>query len=159
MKQTVYLETTIPSYLTAWRSNGLIMAANQLATREWWDLAKPNFEVFISEVVVKEAAEGNADAAARRLAAIADIPELALSLAAEQLAVLLLARAALPAKARIDALHIAIATLNGMDFLLTWNCRHIANAATQHIIEATCKEAGYEPPVICTPPQLMEIIV
>ena len=59
MKQTVYLETTIPSYLTAWRSNELIMAANQQATREWWDLAKPNFEVFISEVVIKEAAEGN----------------------------------------------------------------------------------------------------
>jgi hypothetical protein len=159
MKQTVYLETTIPSYLTAWRSNELIMAANQQATREWWDLAKPNFEIFISEVVVREAAEGNKDAAARRLAAIAGIQELVLSLEAEQLAGLLLARAALPAKAKIDALHIAIATLNGMDFLLTWNCRHIANAATQHIIEATCRAAGYEPPVICTPPQLMEIVL
>jgi hypothetical protein len=159
MKRTVYLETTIPSYLTAWRSNELIMAANQQATREWWDLARPNFEVFISDVVVREASEGNKDAAARRLAVIADIPELALSLEAEQLAGLLLAQAALPAKARIDALHIAIATLNGMDFLLTWNCRHIANAATQHIIEATCRAAGYEPPVICTPPQLMEIIL
>ena len=159
MKQTVYLETTIPSYLTAWRSNELIMAANQQATREWWDLAKPNFEVFISEVVIKEAAEGNAEAAERRLASIKGIPELALSAEAEQLASLLLAKTALPAKARIDALHIAIATLNGMDFLLTWNCRHIANAATQHIIEATCRAAGYEPPVICTPPQLMEIIL
>lgn len=135
------------------------MAANQQATREWWDLAKPNFEVFISDVVVKEAAEGNAEAASRRLSALVGIPELALSAQAEQLAGLLLTRAALPAKARIDALHIAIATLNGMDYLLTWNCRHIANAATQHIIEATCREAGYEPPVICTPPQLMEIIL
>lgn len=159
MKQTVYLETTIPSYLTAWRSNELIMAANQQATREWWDLSKPNFEVFISEVVIQEAAEGNAEAAERRLASIKGIPELALSAEAEQLALLLLAKAALPAKARIDALHIAIATLNGMDFLLTWNCRHIANAATRHIIEATCRAAGYEPPVICTPPQLMEIIL
>jgi hypothetical protein len=73
MKQTVYPETTIPSYLTAWRSNELIMAANQQAAREWWDLSKPNFEVFISEVVIKEAAEGTTEAAERRLASIRGI--------------------------------------------------------------------------------------
>ena len=155
MAQSVYLETTIPSYLTAWRSSELIMAANQQATRQWWDAARPNYDVFISDVVLREAAEGNKEAAARRLSVLAGIPELELSSEAEQLAGLLLARAALPPKARIDALHIGIATLNGMDFLLTWNCRHIANAATQHIIEATCRSAGFEPPVICTPPQLM----
>ena len=157
MKPKVYLETTIASYLTAWHSPELIMAANQQVTREWWDIARPNFDIFISDIVIQEASEGDKDAASRRLEAISGIPELALSAEAEQLAGLLLANAALPQKARIDALHIAIATLNGMDFLLTWNCRHIANAATQHIIEATCRMAGYEPPIICTPPQLMEV--
>jgi len=158
IKKTVYLETTIPSYLTAWHRPELIMAANQQATREWWDVARSKFDVFISDIVVQEISEGDKDAASRRLAAILGISELALSPEAEQLAGLLLASAALPQKARLDALHIAIATLNGMDFLLTWNCRHIANAATQHIIAATCRAAGYEPPTICTPPQLMEVM-
>ena len=98
---------------------------------EWWDTARPNYDVFISDVVLKEAAEGSREAAGRRLSALANIPELMLSTEAEQLADLLLAHAAVPQKARIDALHIAIATLNGIDFLLTWNFRHIANASTQ----------------------------
>jgi hypothetical protein len=155
MKKTVYLETTIPSYLTAWRSSELVVAANQQATREWWDNARGNYEVFVSDAVLKEASEGNEVAASLRLAVLQGIPKLALPLEAENLAVLLLKRAALLTKARIDALHIAIATVHGMDFLLTWNCRHIANANTQHIIEATCRSAGFEPPLICTPPQLM----
>jgi hypothetical protein len=156
MKRRVYLETTIPSYLTAWRSQDLIVAANQLATARWWDEVRPRYEVFVSDVVIQEAKEGNQEAASRRLEAIAGIPELPLTEEAEKLAGLLLTHAALPQKARIDALHIAIATLNGMDFLLTWNCTHIANATTLHVTEAVCRAAGFEPPVICTPPQLME---
>ena len=119
MKQSVYLETTIPSYLTAWRSPELIMAANQQATRQWWDSVRPNYDVFISDVVLREAAEGNQEAASRRLKALAGIPQLALSIEAERLAGLLLARAALSQNARIDALHIAIATIHGMNYLLS----------------------------------------
>jgi endonuclease III-like uncharacterized protein len=99
MRASVYLKTTISSYLTAWRSLELIMAANQQATRDWWDNARPNYDLFISDVVKQEAAEGNKDAALRRFKSIADIPELALSVEAEQLAGLLLSRAALPQKA------------------------------------------------------------
>ncbi len=156
MKPSVYLETTIPSYLTAWRSPELVMAANQEATRSWWDTARPKFEVFVSVLVLDEASSGDAEAAKRRLSIIKDIPALDISEQAEELAARLLAGAALPIKAKADALHIAIATVHGMDFLLTWNCKHIANAAMRLKIESICKSSGYEPPIICTPLELME---
>lgn len=155
-KPTVYIETTIPSYLTAWRSPELVMAANQEATRSWWDTARPRFELFVSQVVLFEAGAGDQDAATRRLATIRDLPLLELSVKAEALAGRLLARAALPEKARLDALHIAVAAIHGMDYLLTWNCRHIANAVKRPLIEVICRAEGYEPPIICTPLELME---
>ena len=156
MKLTVYVETSVFSYLTAWRSPQLVMAANQEATRDWWDSRRPKFDVFVSAIVVQEAAAGDPDAAMRRLNEIDDLPELDVSVEVEQLADQLLNGAALPEKAKADALHIAVAAVHGMDFLLTWNCRHIANAAMRSVIEAICRRAGYEPPVICTPLELME---
>jgi predicted nucleic acid-binding protein len=155
MKPSVYIETTIPSYLTAWRSPGLLMAAHQEATRNWWDTVRFDYELFISEFVMAECASGNADAAERRLTAIQGLPELEISAQVEPLAQQLLAGAALPEKAKLDALHIAIATVHGIDYLLTWNCKHIANAVTRPKIEWICRTAGYEPPVICTPLELM----
>lgn len=104
MREKVYLETTVISYLTAWRSPQLLMAAHQEATRIWWDEQKNR----------------------------------------------------LPEKAQIDALHIAVATVHGMDYLLTWNCRHIANATFRHRIDTVCESAGYQAPVLCTPLELME---
>ena len=156
MKPSVYLETTIPSYLTAWRSPELVMAANQEATRSWWDMARVRFDVFISILVLDQASSGDSEAAKRRLAIIHEIPVLDISEQAEALAAKLLAGAALPIKAKADALHIAIATVHGMDYLLTWNCKHIANAAMRLKIESICKLCGYEPPIICTPLELME---
>lgn len=102
-----------------------------------------------------ECANGNADAAERRIAAIQGLPELDVSVQVESLARQLLAEAALPDKAKVDALHIAVATVHGIDYLLTWNCKHIANAVTRPKIELICRMAGYEPPVICTPLELM----
>jgi len=150
MKPTVYIETTIPSYLSAWRSSELVMAANQEATRSWWDTPRQKFDLFISQLVVDEAA------ASRRLAMLDGLPELDVSEKVEALANLLLVGAALPEKAKVDALHIALATVHGMDYLLTWNCRHIANATKRPLIESICRAAGYDPPVICTPLELME---
>lgn len=132
------------------------MAANQEATRSWWDSARPRFDVFISEVVLEEAAGGNAEAAERRLAVLTGMSVLDVSEDAERLAQKLLTAAALPLKAKIDALHIAIATAHGIEYLLTWNCRHIANAIMRPRIEGVCRVEGYEPPVICTPLELME---
>lgn len=156
MKSTVYIETTIPSYLTAWRSPELVMAANQEATRKWWDESRAKFDLFVPELGVGEMSVGYPDAVKRRLAAVENVPELALTNEAEQLAAKLLEGAALPQKAKADALHIAIATVHGMDYLLTWNCTHIANAIMRPKIKSICRSAEYEPPIICTPPELVE---
>lgn len=156
MKPSVYIETTIPSYLTAWRSPELVMAANQEATRKWWDESRAKFELFISELVIDEISNGDPDAVKRRMTVVDDLPELELTDQAETLAAKLLLGAALPQKAKADALHIAVATVHGIDYLLTWNCKHIANAIMRPKIESICRAAGYEPPVICTPPELVE---
>ena len=156
MKSSVYIETTIPSYLTAWRSPELIMAANQEPTRRWWESSRQIYELFISAIVTQEASGGDPDAAKRRVAAIEGLPELDISEEVELLAARPLAGTALPDNAKTDALHIAVATVHGIDYLLTWNCKHIANAAMRPKIEAICRASGYEPPVICTPLELME---
>lgn len=153
MKPTVYIETSIPSYLTAWRSRDLVMAANQEVTKEWWE-NRDQFDLYISALVLQEAGAGDPDAAQKRLEQLEGIPELDITEQVEQFADILIKRVPLPEKARIDALHISVATLNGMDYLLTWNCSHIANAVLRPKIEAVCRELGYEPPTICTPQEL-----
>jgi hypothetical protein len=155
VKPKVYLETTIPSYLVAWVSRDLIMAAHQQITREWWDGRRHDFDLFVSQLVLEEAGAGDPGAASRRLELIRDVPALRVIEAADDLAAELVRSVPLPARAELDALHIAVAAVSGMDFLLTWNCRHIANAAYQHRIESICRASGHEPPVICTPEALL----
>ena len=146
MKPKVYIETSIPSYLTAWRSRDLIVAANQEITKEWWD-SREQFDLYISALVIQEAGAGNPTAAQKRLEQLDDIPELNITEEVENFAEILIQKVPLPEKARIDALHIAVAALSGMDYLLTWNCTHIANAILRPKLEAICREFGYEPPV------------
>lgn len=156
MKPKVYVETSIPSYLTAWRSRDIVIAGNQETTKEWWD-RRDDFELFISEFVLVEVASGTPEAAERRLAVLNGIPEIEITAEVELIAQRLLSQASLPSRARVDALHIAIATLGGMDYLLTWNCAHIANPAFRGRIETVIRSFGYEPPIICTPLELLEI--
>lgn len=155
MKPSVYLETTIPSYLTAWRSRELVMAAHQQITRDWWDNRRQDFELFVSQLVVDEANAGDPDAAARRLAVIDGIPLLEATEGTDELVEALVKALSLPAKAVADAAHIGLTVVNGIDFLLTWNCTHIANAVLRPTIEATCRAHGYDMPVICTPEELL----
>jgi hypothetical protein len=155
MKATVYLETTIPSYLSAWPSRDIVRAAEQEVTREWWK-ARDRFELFVSAIVLDEVAAGDPAAAAQRIEALAGIQLLAMSQEAEALGALLLRQAALPPLAAIDSLHIALAAVHGMNYLLTWNCKHIANATMRGKIEEVCRAAGVEPPLICTPMELLE---
>ncbi len=155
MKPRVYIETTIPSYLTAWQSPQLVMAANQQVTREWWESRREDFELYCSELVIREASAGDADAAVRRLAVLQGIPLLEGSPLADSLARTLVSAVSLPAKAASDALHIAISATNGMDYLLTWNCSHIANAALRGRIADVCQSFGLRCPVICTPQELL----
>jgi hypothetical protein len=155
MKPRVYLETTVVSYLTALPSRDIVLAAHQQLTSEWWE-GRERFDLFVSEAVLQEAAGGDSAAAARRTTALAGIPVLAVTKAVADLARDLVAGKAVPAKAAVDAVHIAVAAVNGMDYLLTWNCTHIANAATRAMIERVCRTAGLTPPVICTPEELTE---
>ena len=132
------------------------MAARQQVTREWWDTRRKDFELFVSQLVIDEASAGDPDAAARRLAAIDGIPLLEATEGTEELVEALIQALALPPKAAADAAHIALTVVNGIDFLLTWNCTHIANAVFRPTIESTCRAYGYEMPVICTPEELLE---
>lgn len=155
MRPSVYLETTVVSYLTARPTRDLVRAAHQQLTQEWW-ARRDAFDLYVSQYVLDEAAAGDINAAALRLEALRDLPLLEITQEATALGRELLRAAALPTKAEIDALHIAVAAANGLDYLLTWNCSHIANAAMRPKIEAICRASGFEPPVICTPMELKE---
>jgi hypothetical protein len=155
MKPKIYLETTIPSLLTAWSQRDLVMAADQQVTREWWETRRKDFQLFVSQVVLDEAAEGDSTAAAARLEVLRPFPILEITADAETVARAVLRTKLIPAKAADDALHLAIASVHGMHFLLTWNCRHLANAAIGGGLAAACEAAGFRMPVICTPRELI----
>jgi hypothetical protein len=154
-KPPVYIETSIVSYLTAWPTSDTLRQAHQDLTKRWWSEQRQNFVLFTSQFVLDEAADGDSAAAAERLGALAGIDLLALRPEVEPLARQLLDAGALPAKARLDALHLAMATVHRMSYLLTWNCKHLANASLWRRIDLVCRSAGYQPPTICTPLELM----
>ena len=155
MKRKVYIETSVASYLTARPSRDLVVAAHQQLTAEWWAKHRRRFDVYISEIVLREAAKGDESAATKRLAELDGMEVLTLDDDARLLARLFVERGLIPKKALEDALHVAVATAQGMDFLLTWNCRHIANAEVVERLEAVCLALGYRMPTLCTPEQLM----
>ena len=156
MNATVYLETTVISYLTAWRSRDLVMAAQQQITEEWWNFCRAKYDLYVSQIVIREAGGGDPSAAKRRLEVLEDIPLLDVTQEVQHFALELLQKVPLPERAEADALHIALAVVHGMHYVLTWNCRHIANAALRPRIESVARMAGYQPPVICTPQELLE---
>ncbi len=156
MKPKIYIETSVISYLTARLSNDLIVAAHQKITYEWWDNRRVEFDLYTSELVLEEAGRGDPQAASKRLQVLQDIPLLESKIEALKLAkTFLYQQHILPEKAREDALHIAIAITGGMDYLLTWNCKHIANAENQQVITNLSHQAGYNMPILCTPELLM----
>ena len=156
MKPTVYLETTVFGYLAMRVSSILRVAGNQQTTRDWWDNHRGDFDSFVSRLVIDECSQGDPVAAQERLAYLEGIRFLQVPEEADSLAGLLLAGVPLPAKAATDALHISAAAVNGIEYLLTWNCRHIANPSLRPRIERLCREMGFAPPVICTPQELLE---
>jgi hypothetical protein len=151
----LYIETSVVSYLTAQGSRDLVLAAHQEVTRTWW-ASRDGYDLYVSQFVLDEAAAGDSEAAGRRLEVLREMPLLNASTEVLALARRLLAERGMPAKARIDALHVATAAVHGMDYLLSWNCKHIANATLRTRIESICRTAGFEPPVICTPLELVE---
>ena len=150
---TVYVETTIVSYVTARPSRDSVLAAHQTLTRAWWR-ARSAFQLRVSQLVLDEAAAGDEFVRARRLRALRGIPVLSLTDPATRLARELVRQGALPEKATVDAFHIGIAAAHEVSYRLTWNCKHLANATMRGGIEAVCRSEGLEPPIICTPEEL-----
>lgn len=156
MRPTVYVETTVIGYLTSRPQSDVAVAGHQQTTRDWWESALDRFDLFASQLVAQECSTGNEHAARDRMAALVKLKLLPVTSEAEQLAEYLVRRHAVPETEPEDALHIALAAAHRIQYLVTWNCRHIANAATRLVIERACRDAGYEPPVICTPEELLE---
>jgi predicted nucleic acid-binding protein len=156
-RPTVYVETSVISYLVARPSlSSVRVAANQETTREWWQTRRERFELFVSAVVVGEAQRGDPAVASARMEVIRELRLAQVTPEALNLAEALIAGAGVPRKANEDALHIAIAATNGLDYLLTWNCTHIANAVTIPRVNFICRTHGFEPSLIYTPQELME---
>jgi predicted nucleic acid-binding protein len=154
VKPTVYIETSVISYLTARPSRDVVIAGNQAVTHEWWEKHRQRYALFVSPIVLDEIGRGDPDAASKRLSFVRSMRVLDVTNDAAALAVRLIHAAALPAKAQDDAMHIALATVHGMNYLLTWNCAHINNAEQRPRIRKICSAFGYECPEICTPNEL-----
>ncbi len=151
-KPSVYLETSVISYLTSKMSRDLVVAGHQQVTRAWWELHKEEFEIYASSLVIQEVSAGDPVESIKRLDLIRGAAKLIQNSAeATELALMFIKRGALPEKAANDATHVAIAAVTGIQYLLTWNCRHIANAGVSRVIMRVCEESGYSAPLLCTP--------
>ena len=153
--ESVYLETTFISYLVSRPSRDLLVAAHQQTTHEWWTNRRQDFDCYVSQVVIDEVLAGNPEEAKKRMEKISAFLVLEVTEEAELLTRSILADGAIPAHAVRDAAHIAVAAVNDMDYLLTWNCTHLANAQIIRRISVACNREGYNMPVICTPEELM----
>ena len=156
MKPSLYVETSVVSYLTARPSRDLITAARQQLTALWWSSRRSAYDLFVSPLVLEEAELGDTSAAAARLAVLEDLALVSPSLEADSLAEALMRETPLPEKAAADAVHIAAATTAGAEYLLTWNFKHIANPTLREHIDRVCRRSGYRPPTLCTPEDLLE---
>jgi len=153
--KSVYIETTIPSYLVSKPSRDVVMLANQQITKEWWENERKKFELFISESVLDEIMQGNKELAAKRLESIQGIKELALDVSILKLAREFQRVLSLPEKVFRDAIHLACTSAFNIDFLLTWNCKHLANADLVFMLNKIYSNTSVHIPVICTPSQLL----
>lgn len=153
---TLYIETSIVSYLRQRPSAQVIAAARQLLTHQWWDEERGNYQLVTSQYVVDEASAGDPALAAERVQSLDKIPLLPLDAQVGVIANEIIARAILPPQATVDALHIAVVAYHQVQYLLTWNCRHIANAKIMPRIHEVLTELGYLIPIICTPEEMVK---
>ena len=153
---TVYLETTIPSYLAARPNRDLIVAAHQQITHDWWRRAKDRFDLYISEAVLLEIRQGHPDAIQRRMKIVEGLPVLQVNDDVQSLVETYDQRLGFPARARADLPHIAFAVAYEIDYLLTWNCAHIANGEIIRRLQSLNFELSRVTPVIITPEELLD---
>jgi len=156
MAERVYIETSFVSYLTARPNRDVVIAGHQQITRDWWDTRRQDYELCVSQLVLGESAAGDAQAAQERLAVLQPMTILETTAAALDLTKELLQAGALPSTAADDALHVGVAATHAIPYLLTWNCRHLANARMRPMIENVCVGKGFKAPIICTPEELLE---
>jgi predicted nucleic acid-binding protein len=155
-KPAVYIETTIVSYLAARPSRDALLGAHQALTHDWW-ATRSDFSLYSSQLVQDESDVGDAEQVAKRKVLIATCQFLDITEQDLQTAEALLLAAALPPKARADAVHIAVAARHKMLYLLTWNCKHIANPMTQRKMFTVLEKLGLQLPYLITPEQLLEM--
>lgn len=153
--ESVYLETTFVSYLVARPSRDLLVAGHQQITGDWWANRRNLFECVVSQVVIDEASAGDEAEVQKRLKIIGELQALAATDDAESLAEAIMSSGALPVRAIRDAAHIAVASVHSIDYLLTWNCKHLANAQIARRIAVVCQQLGFQMPIVCTPEELM----
>jgi hypothetical protein len=153
--ESVYLETTFISYLVARPSRDVVVAAHQQTSHEWWDTRRNDFVCNISQVVIDEVSVGDPVEIQKRLDVIRDLPVLEATKSAEALTQAIIASGVIPPRAVRDAAHIAVAAVHRIDYLLTWNCRHLANAQIMRRIKDVCDGLSETMPLICTPEELM----
>lgn len=152
--KSVYIESSVISYLTARPSNDLVKSARQAITVDWWDNQRHRFDIFVSELVEEEISRGDAEAATKRLDIASEIPNLDISDTAREIAEMLISNLLIPEKSPEDALHIGIAAAEGIDYLITWNFTHINNAETKNGISKLIENYGFAPPTLCSPEEL-----
>lgn len=156
MKPSIYIETSVISYLTGRLSSNLIVAAHQQLTQEWWENSLLHFDPFVSPVTIDEISQGDPEAARKRLGMIGNFPLLKITPDIQRLADTYFSSLRIPEKARADTYHLAVATVYKIDFLVTWNCKHLANGFVIRQLKNVNRELGTRSPVICTPEELME---
>ena len=155
MTKTIYIETSIIGYLTARPSKNLIVAANAEITRDWWDTQRNSFTIYISQLVLQEAAKGDPEMVNKRIEVLNNFPLLDITEPVQNLAQEFQKQSNLSPTAAYDTVHIATATVYGLDYLLTWNCKHIANPYIQKKLSQIADSLGYELPTICTPYEML----
>ena len=151
---TVYIETTVVGNLAGRMHPDPLIASRQTVTRKWWATAGQVYQLLVSDIVIDECSAGDPSAARERLDEIEGLPRLDITDDARHLANALTASGAVPASEPRDALHIAITAVHGVQYLVTWNFKHIANATLRDRIESVCRDNGFEPPIICTPEEI-----
>ncbi len=157
MKQSVYLETTIISYLAARPSRDLIVAGHQQITLEWWEKVSPKCQCYVSEVVIEESEKGDIEVSKKRLDLISDFQVLAVNEEIKKIASIFFEHLRIPEKSRLDSFHLATACWYKMDYLLSWNCKHIVSGSVRKLLNEINEELKIYIPIICTPEELMEV--
>jgi hypothetical protein len=157
MKQSVYIETTIVSYLAANLSRDIVVAAHQQITQEWWINVRPKLDCYISPFVIQESQRGDDEISKRRIKLLSGISVLEMNNKIEKMADIYFDKLKIPDKAQLDAAHLAVACYYKMDYLISWNCKHIVSARIRKELETINNGLQIFTPIICTPEELMEV--